>query len=193
MKSVHERADLPKKAARQLLIDLRFAEQRKVERAQQRIADRLKKAAIKKSGEEKQARWHAEYVELCLSRAAAPRWIPGIPDQTARESITGCATTLYYIRIDRNGKRAYKIGITKQSLSERFGDDYRYITVLNKQTFPNKSAALAEEKKLIGRHSQHLYVGPKLIKSGHTEMFKHDVLGLDAVKRGFTRAASNYN
>ena len=86
---------------------------------------------------------------------------------------------LYYIRIEKGGKRAYKIGITKQSVRQRFGNDFHYVTLLKEKRYTDKKKALREETRIMKLHSDSLYVGPKLIKSGHTEMFDRDVLGLD--------------
>jgi hypothetical protein len=87
------------------------------------------------------------------------------------------SATLYYLKI-YNGE-AYKIGVTNKSVKERFSNkDLENIQVIEKWQFPLGKDAYAKEQEILKMYKKHKYEG-SLLESGNTELFKHDVLGLD--------------
>lgn len=86
---------------------------------------------------------------------------------------------LYYIRINKEGKEAYKIGITSRSVKERFGQDIKYIRIIKEFWYETGHEAFNQEQKIIKEFSFAKWKEGNLIESGYTEMFKYDVLNLD--------------
>lgn len=56
---------------------------------------------------------------------------------------------LYYVRVNKDGMEAYKIGITNRSVKKRFDTDMKYITVIEELYFENGEEALAAEEKIL--------------------------------------------
>ena len=87
---------------------------------------------------------------------------------------------LYYIYIEKSNLQYYKIGITNSSIEKRFGPDYAYIRVIQETLYDRGGDALAEERRILKKYSEHRQNIPELLNSGgHTELFEFDVLGLD--------------
>ena len=107
---------------------------------------------------------------------------------------------VYYIRLDfKNGLRLYKIGYTSMTIVKRVegyyskklgrktggmglpcGCTYKIIDTLYKG---NKAIAYRREQELHNLYQEYRWNGPKLIRSGHTELYVNDVLGLDNSRR----------
>lgn len=88
--------------------------------------------------------------------------------------------TLYYIRIERDGNTAYKIGVTNSSLKNRFtASQMKYITILQETKYDDGYQCKLAEREICSKFKTDRYQGPKLLPYGHTEMFNRDVLGLD--------------
>jgi len=85
----------------------------------------------------------------------------------------------YYLRIEKEGTIVYKIGITNLSVKERFGEEMKYIKVLQIWEFDDGQKAFDLEQKILKEYSFAKYNGSNILKSGNTEMFTHDVLLLD--------------
>jgi len=84
---------------------------------------------------------------------------------------------LYYLKINKG--IAYKIGITGNSLAERFGSDMQYIDVVKIWEYKVGEDAYIKEQKILSDYFEFKYTGDYLLKSGNTELFNKDVLGLD--------------
>jgi hypothetical protein len=84
---------------------------------------------------------------------------------------------LYYLKI--NNGAAYKIGITGQSLVERFRDDMQYIDVVRIWEYEAGEDAYIKEQKILSDYVEFKYTGDYLLKSGNTELFNKDILELD--------------
>ena len=84
---------------------------------------------------------------------------------------------LYYLRI--NNGEAYKIGITGNSLVERFGSDMQHINVVKIWEYKVGEGAYIREQEILLKYAEFKYTGDYLLKSGNTELFFKDVLGLD--------------
>lgn len=89
---------------------------------------------------------------------------------------------LYYIALttDDDDTR-YKIGITNLSVRRRFLNvDLARIRIVKTWHFEVGGEAAKRELEILHRFARHRYIGPDiLVGAGKTEMFTHDVLGLD--------------
>lgn len=90
---------------------------------------------------------------------------------------------LYYLAIttDDGGTR-YKIGITNLSVEERFpAADLARIRVVKIWRFAVGSVAAERESEILNQFSGDRYYGPNLlVGAGNSELFTHDILGLDS-------------
>lgn len=88
---------------------------------------------------------------------------------------------LYYLSID-NG-RAYKIGITNNTVEERFtASDLSRIQVLSITKYSVGRDAYNYEQAILNRFKEYKYKGVPLLSSGNTELFTKDVLEQDFVR-----------
>jgi len=93
------------------------------------------------------------------------------------------AHLLYYVRVDDGNDTAYKIGITRRSVSERFGADIDKITVINVSVFSSEQEARIEEARILTKYAGIKWQGRKLLsEGGNTELFTHDVYSMDTNK-----------
>jgi len=91
---------------------------------------------------------------------------------------------LYYLRVKQpfnTDKFLYKIGITNLTVEERFsGIDMQSIETLKTWEFPIGHSAKFAEKLILDKFKEFRYKGEAILtKSGNTELFTKDVLGLD--------------
>jgi len=86
---------------------------------------------------------------------------------------------LYYIKIEKDNKILYKIGITNISVKSRFREDMKFITILKEESFKTGLEARNRESFLLKKYKKFKYKGPKILPSGNTEMFVIDILNLD--------------
>jgi hypothetical protein len=89
---------------------------------------------------------------------------------------------LYYVAISTDdGNMCYKIGITNFSVEERFqGRDRARIRAVKIWRFEVGLIAAKRELEILRRFSKNRYYGPRLLAgNGNTEIFTHDILGLD--------------
>jgi hypothetical protein len=84
---------------------------------------------------------------------------------------------LYYLKISKG--KAYKVGITGQSLVERFRSDMQYIDTIKIWKFNKGEDAYRKEQEILSDYSEFKYTGEYLLKSGNTELFNKDILELD--------------
>jgi hypothetical protein len=117
---------------------------------------------------------------------------PQIPDNhLAGQGCPDCAETgfnpndravLYYIAITTDdGDIRYKIGITNFSVTERFrAPDLALIRIVKTWQYAVGRSAAEREAEILRKYAGEKYMGPPiLISRGNTELFTHDVLGLD--------------
>lgn len=88
---------------------------------------------------------------------------------------------LYYLEINHNNKKYYKIGITNNTIKNRyFKRDLEKIT--NQISFPMLGQKAWDwEKALIQEYKEHLYKGDEIIldsAKGNAELFTKDILGV---------------
>jgi hypothetical protein len=89
---------------------------------------------------------------------------------------------LYYVAVTTDdGDTCYKIGITNHSIDERFpATDLARIRVVKMWRFATGHRAAERESEILYQFPGDRYYGPRLLVSGgNTEIFTHDVLGLD--------------
>ena len=108
-----------------------------------------------------------------------------------RSGCADCANTgfnpsapglLYYLAITTDeGDTRYKIGITNLSIEERFrGADLARIRVVEIWRFAVGRVAAERESEILYQFSGDRYYGPRLlVGAGNSELFTHDILGLD--------------
>ena len=88
---------------------------------------------------------------------------------------------LYYLRIDTETGPLYKIGITNFSVEERFiKGDFDKITILKTWAYEVGAEAQKREKEVLQKFRAQVYCGAPVLKSGNTEIFDFDILGLNA-------------
>jgi len=92
---------------------------------------------------------------------------------------------VYYIRIDKEGRTFYKVGITNNSVKDRFRSEFKYINTLYLWQFKNGYDAEKFEREILNDYDYARYKGPEIISSGNTEMFEYDILDLDKEKEVF--------
>ena len=89
---------------------------------------------------------------------------------------------LYYIAVSTDdGDTLYKIGITNTSVKSRFPAlDLARIRVVRTWRFAVGRFAAEREAEILYQYAGDRYYGPDiLVGAGNTELFTHDVLGLD--------------
>ncbi len=85
---------------------------------------------------------------------------------------------LYYLSI--NNGEAYKIGITNRTVQQRFLPwELNKITTIAEWAFSTGREALKKEQEILAKFSTHKYTGDKLLCTGNTELFTHDILKLN--------------
>lgn len=88
---------------------------------------------------------------------------------------------LYYIKIETDLEKYYKIGITNRSIKDRFClDNDKTITSLLEEYFDVGQHARDKEKEILSKFSEFRVNMSTFMKSGgNTEMFEIDILNLD--------------
>lgn len=99
---------------------------------------------------------------------------------------------LYYLAITTDdGDTCYKIGITNLSIDERFrGTDLARIRVVKSWRFAVGRFAAERESEILYQFAGNRYFGPRLLLgAGNTELFTHDILGLDGADQVHSQTA----
>ncbi len=93
----------------------------------------------------------------------------------------GVPTTMYYVRLIKDGDRNYKIGLTTENNTlDRFkADKDKSITVLKEWYFDCGAEAYREEQKIIAKYKKFCNKTKSYMRRGFTEVFDIDVLNLD--------------
>ena len=89
---------------------------------------------------------------------------------------------LYYLAVTTDdGDTRYKIGITNYTVEERFrGADLARIRTVKTWRYAIGRAAAEREAEILKQYAGDRYYGPDLlVGAGNTELFTHDILGLD--------------
>jgi hypothetical protein len=99
---------------------------------------------------------------------------------------------LYYLAITTDdGDTRYKIGITNYTVEERFyGSDLARIRIVKTWAFAVGRVAAEREAEILYEYAGERYYGPDiLLRGGNTELFTHDILGLDRPDDGHGQPA----
>ena len=89
---------------------------------------------------------------------------------------------LYYIAVTTDdGDTRYKIGITNLSVERRFpSPDLARIRIVKTWRFSVGRVAAEREAEILSQFAGDRYYGPDiLVGAANTELFTHDILGLD--------------
>ena len=124
-------------------------------------------------------REHGPFLQKPNSHLAQASGCPDCADSGFNPSEIGL---LYYIAITTDdGDTRYKIGITNNSVEERFrGRDLARIRTVKIWRYAIGRSAAEREAEILRQHKGDKYYGPDiLVSAGNTELFTHDVLGLD--------------
>jgi hypothetical protein len=87
--------------------------------------------------------------------------------------------TLYYIKFYQNEKIYYKIGITNNTVSQRFKTERVPFEVISEKQYLFGYMAKEEERRILEKYDKFRYKGEPFLISGNTELFTLDVLKLD--------------
>lgn len=86
----------------------------------------------------------------------------------------------YYIKICKENKIYYKVGITNRTLKQRFPTSIKFITILKETHFKTGKEALEQEKVILSQYKdKRVTISDFLAEGGNTELFEEDVLNLD--------------
>ena len=88
---------------------------------------------------------------------------------------------LYYVAVTTdNGDTRYKIGITNRTVEERFyGPELARIRIVKTWRYAIGRSAEEREAEILSQNVGDRYYGPDILLSGNSELFTHDILGLD--------------
>ena len=88
---------------------------------------------------------------------------------------------LYYIAVTTDdGDTRYKIGITNYTVEKRFlGADMARIRIVKTWRYAIGRFAAEREAEILRQYAGDKYYGPDILKIGNSELFTHDILGLD--------------
>lgn len=114
----------------------------------------LEQQAVKKALEESPLNFHAKEVGS----------VEGIGERS-----------LYYLKVKKNGKTYYKIGITKNSVASRYSREYEKYEVLYEKIHSKAETLEDRIKYYYGSYID----GEKILGTQGTEVFCEDVLKLD--------------
>jgi len=85
-------------------------------------------------------------------------------------------TLLYYIKFAPKGRAPiYKIGITTQSVEQRFKYEKIPYTVIFTVTYSGGREAYIEEQRILLEYHDYLLPYQKILKSGNSELFYTDI------------------
>lgn len=134
-----------------------------------------------------------EKVEICCAEHGSFWQSPVNHVRGNKAGCPGCAVSgfdqtkpglLYYIAVTTdNGDTRYKIGITNLSVERRFPTlDLARIRIVKTWQFVVGREAAGREAEILSQFARDRYYGSDiLVGAGNTELFTHDVLGLDKV------------
>jgi len=89
--------------------------------------------------------------------------------------------TLYYLAITTDdGDTRYKIGVTQHTVEKRYTNtELARIRIVKLWRYGIGRAAAEREMEILRLYAGDRYYGPDILRNGNSELFTHDVLGLD--------------
>ncbi len=85
-------------------------------------------------------------------------------------------TTLYYVCFTYRRKKYYKIGITTQDVKRRFASEPIPYEILFERSYKSGQTAYIKEQKILKEHRGDRYRGPRILKSGNSELFTQNIM-----------------
>lgn len=119
-----------------------------------------------------------------------------LPPNHLKSGCPGCAVSgfdqtkpglLYYVAVSTDeGDTRYKIGITNLSVEKRFpNEDLARIRIVKVWQFDVGHHAAEREAEILYQFAGDRYLGPDILAgAGNSELFTHDILGLDVKDNG---------
>ncbi|MDH3339061.1 MAG: hypothetical protein OEM85_01780 [Gammaproteobacteria bacterium] len=110
-------------------------------------------------------------------------FVPRCPDCAEKGFNPKDTALLYYLAITTDdGDTRYKIGITNRAVEQRFNTpDLARIRIVKTWRYAIGRAAAEREAEIPCQCAGDEYYGPDILTSGgNSELFTHDILGLDA-------------
>lgn len=87
---------------------------------------------------------------------------------------------LYYVKLSKDNETYYKLGITSNTVTERFkAEKDKELTVIKITEFQSGFQARIEEQKLLSQYPRISVKG--FLRTGFSELFEYDVLGLEKI------------
>ena len=87
---------------------------------------------------------------------------------------------IYYLKFEHIGKPYYKLGVTNRTVKERYKDERKPYIVLMDLYYKDGSIPFNKETVILRKNKQFQYKGLPFLKSGNSELFTKDILGLDS-------------
>ena len=105
----------------------------------------------------------------------------GCPDCAETGFNPNESAELYYVAVSTDdGDTRYKIGVTNRTVEERFlGADLARIRIVKTWRYAIGRVAAEREAEILRQYAGDRYYGPDILQSGNSELFTHDILGLD--------------
>lgn len=101
---------------------------------------------------------------------------------------------LYYLKVQTKTQTLYKIGITNNTVKQRFKSDMAKIIVIRECLFQDGTIAPSIERKVLNKYSESRYKGPDILKyAGNTELFTKDIFNLDTNNKKSKNAPAQLN
>ncbi len=122
------------------------------------------------------------HLERLAAILAAPGALSDAPGYALKTTNAAPAFWIYYLAVTTDdGRTLYKIGITNLSVERRFSTiDLARIRIIKTWDFDIGLEAMERETDILRRFAKDRYFGPEVFeRSGNTELFNRDVLGLD--------------
>lgn len=86
---------------------------------------------------------------------------------------------LYYFKITDGVNTAWKVGITNNSIADRYSlNERKRMSNILSIWYEDGDKCRKEERRILNEYKQHKYSGPDLLKDGNTELFNKDILNL---------------
>ena len=98
-----------------------------------------------------------------------------------RNTYINRATTLYYIKLKKDDKVAYKIGLTMETIKRRYNREIKQgliVETIKTWNYENGAEAYDKEQEIIKNNADKKSIEKLLIYGGNTEVFDSDVLKL---------------
>ncbi len=87
---------------------------------------------------------------------------------------------LYYLKFEYKGKIYYKLGVTNRTVKERYREEKIPYIILMDLYYEDGSIPFSKETIILRKNKKWKYKGFPFLRTGNSELFTKDVLGLDS-------------